>query len=261
MKTDNKKTNPWTPMLALTLKEVRRFLRIWTQSLIPPMLTSTLFIVIFGFSLGSRISDISGVSYIEFILPGLMMMGVIMSAYASTSFSLFIQKFHGSIQELLVSPISYWQIIMAFTTAAVARALLVGLGILIVSLLFTAITIHSLWILLFFVLMTSLLFSFAGIITALWAENFDQMSVFSTFLITPLTYLGGVFYSINMLPGLWQHVARFNPILYMVDGFRYGFIGFSDVPIWHSALILLVLTIISFFFCVKLFRNGYKLRT
>ena len=248
-------------MLALTKREVKRFLRIWTQSLIPPMLTSSLFILIFGLSLGSRISDIAGVSYIEFILPGLLMMGVIMSAYTATSFSLFIQKFHGSIQELLVSPISYWQIIMSLTIAAVARSMLVGAGILAVSLLFTSVTIHNIFILLFFILMTSLLFSFAGIVTALWANNFDQMSLFSTFLITPLTYLGGVFYSVTMLPDLWQNVAKFNPILYMVDGFRYGFIGFSDLPLWHSFVVITFLTVIFFVVCVHMFRTGYKLRT
>jgi len=251
----------YMPMWTLTQRELTRFLRIWTQSLIPPMLTSSLFILIFGYSLGSRISDIAGVSYLEFILPGLLMMGVIMSAYTQTAFSLFIQKFHGSIQELLLSPMSYWQMITAFTLAGVSRSFLVGSGILLVSLLFTSVSVHSYLILFFFVIMTSLLFSFAGIATALWANNFDQMNVFTTFLITPLTYLGGVFYSIAMLPGVWQKVAKFNPILYMVDGFRFGFIGFADVPLWHSVLLVTVLTTSFFILCVHMFKSGYKLRT
>ncbi len=248
-------------MLALTQREIKRFLRIWTQSLIPPVLTSSLFILIFGFSLGSRISEVSGVSYLEFILPGLLMMGVIMIAYAATSFSLFIQKFHGSVQEILVAPISYWQIIMSLTISGIARSMLVGLGILMVSLLFTSITIYNIFILFSFILLVSMLFSFAGIITALWAENFDQMSIFSTFLITPLTYLGGVFYSIEMLPPFWANLAKFNPILYMVDGFRYGFIGVSDIPVLYSFLVVSFLTLTFFVICVQMFRSGYKLRT
>ncbi len=254
-------TSTLTALWTLTRKEVTRTFRVWTQTIIPPILTSSLFIVIFGYSLGSRISEIAGTSYLEFILPGLLMMGVIMSAYASTSFSLYIQRFHRGIEELLVSPIAYWQIIAGLTIAAIIRALLVGFGILAVSLLFTTVTVHNLFLLLFFIIATSLLFAFAGIVTALWAENFDQMSVFSTFLITPLTYLGGVFYSIQMLPGIWQSVAKFNPILYMVDGFRYGFIGVSDVPLTHSILLVSILTIFFFLLCVHLFKTGYKLRT
>ena len=249
------------PLKTLIKKETHRFLRIWTQTLIPPMLTSSLFILIFGYSLGSRISEIAGVSYLEFILPGLLMMGVIMSAYAGTSFSLFIQKFHGSIQELLVAPIAYWQIIAGFTISAMLRSLLVGLGILLVSLLFASVNIYNILILLSFILLVSMLFSFAGIATALWADDFDQVSVFSTFLITPLTYLGGVFYSINMLPPFWRSLARFNPILYMVDGFRYGFIGVSDVPVIYSFAVVFVLTVVFFIICVNMFRTGYKLRT
>lgn len=236
-------------------------MRIWTQSLIPPILTSTLFILIFGYSLGSQITAVAGVSYLEYIIPGLMMMGVIMSSYAGTSFSLFIQKFHGSIQELLVAPISYWQIIAGLTIAAVIRGLLVGLGILLISMIFTSITVSHIFFLLFFIIMVALLFSFAGIVTALWANNFDQMNIFSTFIITPLTYLGGVFYSIKMLPSFWGNVAKFNPILYMVDGFRYGFIGVTDVPLFHSVIVVLVLTVGFFLLCVHLFRTGYKLRT
>ncbi|HIJ10724.1 TPA: ABC transporter permease [Candidatus Woesearchaeota archaeon] len=251
----------YTALATLTRREISRVLRIWTQSLIPPILTSSLFIVIFGYSLGSRITDIAGVSYLEFIVPGLLMMGVIMSAYAATSFSLYLQKFQGSVQELLVAPISYWEIIAGLTIGALVRALLVGVGILVVSLFFTNLTVYSYGILLFFIVMTSLLFAFAGIVTALWAKNFDQMSVFSTFLITPLTYLGGVFYSIQMLPPLWQTVAQFNPVLYMVDGFRYGFLGFSDIPLMYSVGIITGLTLIFFVLCVHLFKKGYNLRS
>src|SRR3989338_9193477 len=249
------------PLTTLIIRDTKRFLRIWTKLFIPPMLTSVLFILIFGYSLGSRISEVEGVSYLNFILPGLLMMGVIMSAYMASSFTLFIQIFHRSIEELLVSPIAYWQIIAGTTIAAMLRSFLVGLGILLVSLLLTPITIYNIWILLAFMIMISMLFSFAGIATALWAKNFDQMSIFSTFLITPLTYLGGVFYSIKMLPPFWQVVAKFNPILYMVDGFRYGFIGVNDIPIIYSLAVVLSLTLFFFGLCVCMFKTGYKLRT
>ena len=249
------------PLWTIISKEVTRIFRIWTQSLIPPILTSVLFILIFGYSLGSQISTLAGVSYIEFIVPGLVMMGVIMSAYTSTSLSLFIQKFQGSIQELLVSPISYWQIIFGITFGALIRAILVGLGIFLISVLLTPITLHNIFVILYFIIMTSLLFAFAGIITALWANNFDQINIFSTFLITPLTYLGGVFYYINLLPPIWQAAAKLNPILYMIDGFRYGFLGIHDVPLLTSFLVIFVLTLSFFLVSVYLFKRGYNLRS
>lgn len=248
-------------LLTLTERECRRFLRVWQQTIVPPIITSLLFILIFGYSLGSRITDISGISYLEFILPGLLMMGVIMSAYMNTSSSLYISKFQGNVQELLVAPLSYWEIIASLTAAGILRGILVGLSILAVSLLFTSIHIYSVFVLVYFMVMVSLLFSFAGIATGLWANNFDQMNVFATFVITPLTYLGGVFYSIHMLPALWQDLARFNPILYMVDGFRYGFLGTSDVPLWLSMLLVLILTAVFFVWCIYLFKKGYKLRS
>lgn len=247
-------------MWTLTHREVSRMLRVWKQTIVPPVLTAVLFILIFGYSLGSRISSVEGFSYINFILPGLLMMGVIMSAYSNTSSSLFLSKFQGNIQEILVAPISYGHIIMSLTIAGVIRGLLVGAGILGVGLLFTKIPVHNAWVLLFFIILVSLVFSLAGIVTALWATDFDGMTVFLTFLITPLTYLGGVFYSINMLPDFWRTVALFNPILYMVDGFRYGFLGFSDVPLMHSFIIVIALNIFFFMLCVHLFRIGYKLR-
>lgn len=249
------------PLTTLILRDTKRFLRIWTQSLIPPMLTSVLFILIFGYSLGSKISEIEGISYLNFILPGLLMMGVIMSAYMASSFTLFLQKFQRSIEELLVAPIAYWQIIAGTTISAMLRAFIVGLGILVVSLLLTPITVYNIWILMLFIILVTMLFSFAGIATALWAKNFDQMNIFSTFLITPLTYLGGVFYSIEMLPPIWQTIAKFNPILYMVDGVRYGFIGVNDIPILYSLAVVFFLTIFFFVMCVWMFKTGYKLRT
>ncbi len=246
---------------ALTRRELDRVFRIWSQTIVPPVLTSVLFIVVFGYSLGSRIQSISGFSYIEFILPGLIMMSIILSTYNNTSGSVYLSKFQGNIQEWLVSPLSYAEIIAALTIGALARGLITGVLITLIALLFSTLSMHSVLWLLFFALMTSLLFSFAGIITGLWATSFDKMLVFVTFLITPLTYLGGVFYSAGMLPPMWQSLSKLNPIFYMVDGFRYSFLGMSDVPVAASALILLFLTLLFFILCVHLFRTGYKLRT
>ncbi|HLC90448.1 MAG TPA: ABC transporter permease [Candidatus Nanoarchaeia archaeon] len=251
----------WISLQALAEREIKRIFRVWTQTIIPPIITAVLFIVIFGYSLGSRVTEVQGVSYLEFIIPGLLMMGVIMSAYANTSFSLFIARFHNMHQEWLSAPITYWQIIISLTIGGLVRGFVVGILILAVSLLATTITIYSIATLLFFIIMASLLFSFAGILTALWATNFDKLNVFTTFLITPLTYLGGVFYSTTMLPPFWATVAKFNPILYIIDGFRFGFIGLTDVPLWTSIIILSVLTLISFAVCVHLFKKGYHLKS
>ena len=249
------------PMLAISRREITRILRIWSQTIVPQVLTSVLFIIIFGYSLGSRITDIAGVSYLEFIIPGLLMMAVIMSSYMNTSSSLYFAKWSKMMQEWLVAPISYWQVIISLTLAGMFRALLVGFSILLISLIFTSIQVHSYLILIYFILMNALLFSFAGIATALWATNFDRLNVFSTFIITPLTYLGGVFYSIKMLPEFLGNIATFNPIFYLVDGFRFAFLGVSDVSVVYSILIALVLTFLFFGLCIHLFRIGYKFRT
>ncbi len=251
----------FTSFFSLVQREVSRFMRVWVQTIIPPIVTSTLFILIFGYSLGSRISSVAGVSYLEFIIPGLLMMGVIMSSYSNSNSSLYIAKHQGNVQELLVAPLSYWEIIVAFVVASTLRALIVGAGILGISMLFTDVTISNIFIVLFFVIFVAILFSLAGIATAIWATSFDKMNVFTTFLITPLTYLGGVFYSISMLPGTWQKVAKFNPILYMVDGFRYGFIGISDISLITSVSLLIFLVLFFFIICYQMFRTGYRLRT
>ncbi len=250
-----------TGFWALTEREIKRFFRVWQQTIIPPIITSLLFLLIFGYALGSRIREVDGLPYISFILPGLVMMGILMSAYANTSSSVYISKFQGNIQEWLVAPLSYWQIIFGLTLAAVLRALLVGIGIIVVGLFFASLPFQNILVILYFAVFVSLLFSFAGIATGLWAGNFDQMSVFATFIITPLTYLGGVFYSIQMLPPFWNAIAQFNPIFYMVDGFRYGFLGINDVSLLHSMIIVLVLTLLFFLLCVQLLRKGYKVRS
>lgn len=223
-------------------REITRFTRIWTQTLLPPVITQTLYFVIFGKFIGSRIGDIGGVSYIAFIVPGLVMMAVINSSFANVVSSFFSAKFQRSIEELLVSPASNTAIIAGYVMGGVIRGILVGVIVFLVSIFFVHPKIQHGGIILIFIVLTALVFSLAGLINAIFARKFDDISIFPTFVLTPLTYLGGVFYSIESLPGLWQKVSLFNPILYMVNGFRYGFYGFSDVSVCGSVLFLLVLT-------------------
>ncbi len=245
---------------SLSRREIGRVFRVWKQTLVPPILTSLLYILIFGYSLGSRITDVNGVSYLHFIFPGLIIMGVISASYANSSSSLYISKFAGNIQELLVAPMSYMSIIGAICLSCLTRGLIVAFGITFIGSFYAGVSPHN-YLLLFVVLvLTSLLFGLAGIITALWAESFDEMNVFSVFVVTPLTYLGGVFYAIDMLPSFWQKVSLFNPIYYIVDVFRYGFLGINNSPVWLSLVVLLCLTGFFFFLTVYLLKVGYKVR-
>ena len=251
----------WTAFWSLADREVRRLLRVWKQTLVPPIITSLLYILIFGYSLGSRITEIGGVSYLSFIFPGLIIMGVISASYANSSASLYISKFAGNIQELLVAPISYMSIIGAICLSCLVRGVIVALGTIFIGSFFAGLTISNIFVIVTVMVLTSLLFGLAGIVTALWAQSFDQMNVFAVFVVTPLTYLGGVFYSIDMLPSFWKTVSLFNPIYYIVDAFRYGFLGISYSPVWISLLVLLGLTTLFFFWATYLFRIGYNVRS
>ncbi len=223
-------------------REIARFTRIWTQTLLPPVITQTLYFVIFGKFIGSRIGDIHGISYMAFIVPGLVMMAVINSAFSNVVSSFFSVKFQRSIEEVLVSPTSNTAIIAGYVMGGVIRGILVGLIVFIVSIFFTRPVIQHFGIIIIFIILTAFVFSLAGLINAIFAKKFDDVSIFPTFVLTPLTYLGGVFYSVHSLPGFWQKISLFNPILYMVNGFRYGFYGFSDVGVGESILFLVALT-------------------
>lgn len=215
----------WIALSTIWRKECTRFLRIWVQTLVPPAITMSLYFVIFGSLIGSRIGQMGGFSYMEFIVPGLIMMSVITNAYANVSSSFFSAKFQRNIEELLVSPVPTWVIIAGFVGGGVARACLIGVIVTCVSLLFVDVQIYNLGIIVLTLLLTATLFSMAGLLNGLYAKNFDDISVIPTFVLTPLTYLGGVFYSLSLLPEFWQAVSRFNPVGYMVNGFRYGFFG------------------------------------
>lgn len=211
------------------IKECTRFLRIWVQTLVPPAITMSLYFVIFGSLIGSRIGQMGGFSYMEFIVPGLIMMSVITNSYANVSSSFFSAKFQRSVEELLVAPVSNWTIIFGYVGGGVARAILIGMIVTVVALMFVDVQLHNPIIIVVTLLLTSTLFATAGLINAIYAKTFDDISVVPTFVLTPLTYLGGVFYSLSLLPEFWQWVSKANPIVYMVNGFRYGFLGVSDI--------------------------------
>ncbi len=241
--------------------EVGRFMRIWSQTLIPPVITTVLYYAIFGSFIGSQIAPIHGFSYMQFIVPGLVMMAVITSSFSNVVGSFYFSKFQRSIEELLVSPMPFWVLIAGYITGGVVRGLLVGTITLLVSLFFTHLVINNIFFVLSFILLTAILFSLAGLLNGLYAKNFDGITLFPTFVLTPLTYLGGIFYSIEALPPFWQSMSKLNPILYMINGFRYGFLGFSDVSIVASFGILVVCIVVLLGLNWHLFRKGYGLRS
>ena len=223
----------------IVIKEILRFSRIWLQTIVPPAITMGLYFIIFGQLIGSQLSDIDNYSYMDYIVPGLIIMSIITNSYANVVSSFYGTKFHHHIEELLVSPISNLTIVAGYVSGGVARGLVVGLVVTLVSLFFTRINIDSYLVTFVIALLTAILFSLGGLINAIFANSFDDISIVPTFVLTPLTYLGGVFYSIEMLPELWQNISLFNPVLYMVNGFRMGMLGVSDASLTTAILIIL----------------------
>lgn len=250
----------WIAFLTILKKEIKRFTRIWIQTLLPPAITMILYFVIFGKLIGSRIGDMGGFSYIQFVAPGLIMMAVITNAYANVSSSFFSAKFQRSVEELLVSPTPNYIILLGYVMGGVARGVAVGLIVTIMSLFFTDLHVHHWFTTLFIVFMTSVLFSLAGFINAIYANTFDDVSIIPTFVLTPLTYFGGVFYSINLLPDFWQQVSVLNPILHMVNAFRYGMLGITDLNIGMALVGLTVFVVILFVIALHLLKTGKRLR-
>jgi len=232
-------SNNFVALKTIWRKEITRFTRIWVQTLVPPAITMTLYFVIFGNLIGSRIGQMGGFSYMEFIVPGLIMMSIITNSYANVSSSFFSAKFQRNIEELIVSPVPTWVIIAGYVGGGLSRAVLTGIIVTCISLLFVDIQLHNLGVIVLTLVMTSVLFCLAGLINAVFAKTFDDISIIPTFVLTPLTYLGGVFYSLSLLPEFWQWVSKVNPIVYMVSGFRYGFLGQSDFAITTSLSVLL----------------------
>lgn len=241
-------------------KEVGRFMRIWTQTLLPPVITQSLYFIIFGGFVGSQIPPINGVSYMSFIVPGLVMMAVITSSFQNVVSSFFGSKFQKNIEELLVSPTPNWVIIAGYVAGGVIRGILVGVIVFGISAIFARPVVSNIGIIILFILLTAILFSLGGLINAVYAKKFDDVAIFPTFVLTPLTYFGGVFYSINRLPEFWQGMSRLNPILYMIDGFRYGFFGFSDLNLGMSIAVLVGLTVVMVAWADWLLRKGVGMK-
>ena len=245
----------------ILLKEIVRFTRIWSQTLFPPAITMTLYFIIFGRLIGSQIHDIHGYTYMQYIVPGLAMMSLMTNAYANTSASFFGAKFSKSIEEMLVSSMPSYIILLGYTLGGALRGLLVCIIVILISLLFTHLHIHNIWIVIFIALLSSMLFSLGGFINGIFAKKFDDVSFIPTFVLTPLTYLGGVFYSINQLPPFWQTVSIFNPILNIVDTFRYGMLGISDVNVCFGFSLVGFLFIALFIWALILLKKGTGLRS
>lgn len=244
----------------IIIREFGRILRIWAQTLVPPAITATLYFIIFGSLIGRRIGEMHGFSYMQYIAPGLIMMSVITNSYGNVVSSFFGAKFGRHIEELLVAPLPNWLIVVGYVCGGVMRGLLVGFVVTVISMFFTDLHIHHLSIVLAAVLLTAVVFSLAGFINAVFAKNFDQISFVPTFILTPLTYLGGIFYSISMLPEWAQTLTRANPILYMVNAFRYGFLGQSDVHVGFAFLVMTVAMVVLFALCVWLMNRGVGIR-
>lgn len=250
----------WIALVTIVRREVRRFMRIWPQTLVPPVITIVLYFVIFGKLIGSRIGEMSALPYIQFVAPGLIMMSVITNSYSNVVSSFFGSKFQRNIEELLVSPTPNWIILVGYVVGGMSRGLGVGLIVTVLSLYFADFTLHSLPITLAIVLMTSLMFSLAGLINAIFANSFDDISIIPTFVLTPLIYLGGVFYSIDLLGEFWKSVSLFNPILYMVNAFRYGMVGITDIDILWSFAMVSFFSLILFLVALMLLEKGSRLR-
>lgn len=244
----------------IVVKEVRRFTRIWVQTLLPPAITMTLYFVIFGNLVGRSIGGMGGMPYMQFIVPGLIMMAIITNAYANVVSSFFGAKFQRSIEELLVSPVPHAIILWGFVLGGVARGLAVGLIVTVLSLFFTDLHLHHVGVMLYSVLMTAILFSLGGFINAVYAKTFDDVSIVPTFILTPLTYLGGVFYSMDLLSPFWQSVSYLNPIVYMVNAFRYGVLGHSDVSVTLSLTFITVLVVVLYVVALRLLQRGTGMR-
>jgi ABC-2 type transport system permease protein len=244
----------------LVWREIYRFLSVFTQTVVPPVVSSFLYIFIFGFSLGQRIEKIQGLPYLVFLIPGLVMMYVIEGSYSNTSSSLFISRWANNIEELLVTPLSFFEMVLAILIGGLARSLVTASGVYLVSLFFVRFPVAHPGVVFYFLILVSLTFSCVGMIVALVAEEFEHLSICTTFVITPLIFFGGVFHSLEMVPQAIRWLTIFNPMFYMINGLRYGMLGVSDAPIFFAGAVTLGISIALFALTVYLFRIGFKLR-
>nr|WP_136250594.1 ABC transporter permease [Ningiella ruwaisensis] len=251
----------FTALKTIWIKECTRFLRIWVQTLVPPAITMSLYFVIFGSLIGERIGQMGGFTYMEFIVPGLIMMSIITNSYSNVSSSFFSAKFQRNVEELLVAPVPTWVVIFGFVGGGVARAMLIGIIVTCVSMFFVDVQIHNFIVIVVTLILTSTLFAMAGLVNGIYAKTFDDISVIPTFVLTPLTYLGGVFYSLTLLPDFWQMVSQINPIVYMVNGFRYGFLGVSDINYLVALGLLVGFNLLLYITAYRLLKKGVGIRS
>ncbi|KJZ07890.1 ABC transporter permease [Marinomonas sp. SBI22] len=256
-----KNTQILVAFLTIVRREIRRFMRIWPQTLLPPAITMTLYFAIFGNLIGSRIGEMGGFSYMQYIVPGLIMMSIITNSYANVSASFYSAKFQHNVQELLVSPTPNWIILMGYVVGGVTRGLFVGFIVTLLSLFFTDMHLENLLITVLVVFLTAVLFSLGGFVNAVYAKSFDDISIIPTFVLVPLTYLGGVFYSIDLLPSFWQNMSLLNPVLYMVNAFRFGVLGVSDINVGYAIVIILAFIAVLFTYALRLLNRGHGIRS
>lgn len=251
----------WISFYTIVRKDAVRMIRIWPQTFLPSIVTSTLYFLIFGSFLGSRIGSVQGVSYIAFVVPGLVMLGVVMNSYANTSFTMFSSKFFNrNIDEILVSPTPPWVLIAGFVAGGVLRGVATGVLVLGVALFFTRLAVSNVFVVALFLALTSVIFALGGLVNGVYATSIDGINIVPTFVLTPLVYLGGVFYSAQTLPGFWGALTKADPVFYLINGFRYGFLGVADVSIWLSIGLLVFFALVLLFVAWYLIRTGLGLR-
>jgi len=250
-----------TAFRTIVVKEFLRFIRIWVQTILPPVITTALYFIIFGNLIGAQIGDMEGFRYMDYIVPGLIMMAVITNSYGNVVSSFYGSKFQHNVEEMLVSPMPNYIILCGYVMGGVARGIIVGIAVTAVSLFFSDLHFHNVWVIVSVFILTSILFSLAGFINAVYANSFDDISIVPTFVLTPLTYLGGIFYSISLLPEFWQTASLANPILYMVNAFRYGFLGVTDINLGASYTIIFVFIVILYSYSMRLLNIGKGIRS
>ncbi|MCB2263526.1 MAG: ABC transporter permease [Candidatus Thiosymbion ectosymbiont of Robbea hypermnestra] len=251
----------WIAFSTILRKEILRFSRIWVQTLLPSAISATLYLVIFGRLIGERIGPMGGFAYLDFIVPGLVLMAVLTNAYSNVVTSFYSSRFSRYVEELLVAPVPDWVILAGFVAGGVARGFMVGILVIAVALVFTRLQIHSYGVTLLVFLLTAVLFSLGGFINAVYADGFDDIAIIPTFVLTPLTYLGGVFYSLDLLPAFWQNLSLANPVLYMINAFRFGLLGVSDIPVGVAFAIILGVIVLLTLYSLHLLRHGVGIKS
>ena len=251
----------WIAYKTIVTKEILRFARIWVQTIVPPVITTSLYLLIFGGLMGGRIGQMQGIDYLHFIVPGIILMTVIMQSYANTVSSFFMTKYNNSFEELLVSTTPNWVILMGFVSGGITRGFCVGLAVTFTISFFVDIQTYNLSIIAVTFLLTSVMFSLAGFINAVFARTFDDISIVPNFVLLPLTYLGGMFYSIDILPSFWRSLSAFNPIYYMMDAFRLGFLGIGSVELWKAFLVPVIMIVILALIANALLGRGVSIKT